>query len=488
MPRSLVMPPAREEVESPGRSAIICTAQPELDSQYTQEDVTASDAQQRWAMNEPLGASGIHFPNPTVRRRLAAGLAALCLFVPQLAQGDGPAESRNSPAVVSGFGAEAGPLPVANRRLPPVDSCEGQHATFLSQAGLPDFGQHAGQAVKYIDAAPGNQPPGSPATTLNPMPGEPLFRFSKLQEPQPPPREDEQQGEGAAAPAAGSQPNDQQTYGQAPTNNALQFLRDIDVLLEPGAWQLDTGFVYTHFANDFPFVIPFDVDEGEVRQRLLFTPLAARYGFTENIQLFAALPIGWSNTQFVGAGQSETFNVGGLGDLTFGASIHLFDGDDMLPDVIGTIGATAPTGQFNAPVFGTVPGSALGQGFWAYNAQLLAIHRYDPVIVFYGGGYRHLFERSFDDVEVQPGDQANYMLGVGFSINDRVTLSTTFQGFYLTNTSIDNEAIRGSNLEPLTMRFAATIVRNCRIIEPFCVIGMTDSAPRANVGVVVTLY
>lgn len=444
-------------------------------------------------MDEPLGASGTKVPNFTVRRSVAAGLAALCLFVPQLTQGDEPAESRNSPAVVNGLGADAAPLPATSRRLPPVEPSPDQRATFLSQAGLPGFDDHAGQAVNYIDAAPSNQTPGSPATTLNPMPGEPLFRFSKLQEPQPPPSEDEEQRSGEA-PAAGNQPNDQQTYGQAPTNNALQFLRDIDVLLEPGAWQFDTGFVYTHFANDFPLPIfdisgdIIDVDEAEVRQRLLFTPLALRYGFTENIQLFAALPVGWANTQFVATDASETFNVGGLGDLTFGASVHLFDGEDMLPDVIGTIGATAPTGQFNAPIFGTVPGSALGQGFWAYNAQLLAIHRYDPVIVFYGGGYRHLFERAFEGIEVQPGDQANYMLGVGFSINDRVTLSTTFQGFYLTNTSVDNEVIRGSNLEPLTMRFAATIVRNCRIIEPFCVIGMTDSAPRANVGVVVTLY
>lgn len=444
-------------------------------------------------MNESLGASGSSFPTSAVRRRLATGLVALCLFVPQVAQGDAPDESRNSPAVVSGLGAEAAPLPASSRRLPPVVSEGGSHAAFLSEAGLPASALNAGQQVNFIAAAPGDQPPSHPASTLNPMPGEPLFRFSKLQEPQPPPSEEEERREGAAA-AGENQPNNQQTYGQAPTNNALQFLRDIDVLLAPGAWQFDTGFVYTHFANDFPLPIfnisgdVVDVEEAEVRQRLLFTPLALRYGFTENIQLFAALPTGWSNTQFVAPGASETINAGGIGDLTFGASIHLFDGDDMLPDVIGTVGATAPTGDFNAPIFGTVPGSALGQGFWAYNVQLLAIHRYDPVIVFYGGGYRHLFERSFDGVEVQPGEQANYMLGVGYSMNDRVTLSTTFQGFYLTNTQIDNEDIRGSNLEPLTMRFAATIVRNCRIIEPFCVIGMTDSAPRANAGIVFTFY
>jgi hypothetical protein len=445
-------------------------------------------------MYEPLGTSGMTFPNRTVRRRLTAGIAALCLFVPQLAQGDEPVEARTSPAVFNQLGAEAVQLPTASRRLPPVEPVAVSHATFLSETGLPTGKLLAASPASYLSAEGAVEPPASSRTSKNPMPGEPLFRFSKLQEPQPPPSEDKENEDSTAKPAAENQPNEQQTYGQAPTNNSLQFLRDVDVLLAPGAWQLDTGFVYTHFANDFPLPIfnntgeVVDVEEAEVRQRLLFTPLALRYGLTENIQLFSAMPIGWADTQFVAPNASETYNVGGLGDLTFGASVHLFDGDDTLPDVIGTVGATAPTGQFNAPVFGTVPGSALGQGFWAYNLQLLAIHRYDPVIVFYGGGYRHLFERSFDGVLVQPGDQANYMLGVGFSINDRVTLSTTFQGFYLTNTAVNNQTVRGSNLEPLTMRFAATIVRNCRIIEPFCVIGMTDSAPRANVGVVITLY
>ncbi len=444
-------------------------------------------------MNEPLGVSGTNFPTSTARRGLVAAIAALSLFVPRLTQGDEPVESRNSPAVVSSYSDVAQPLPVASRRLPPVDASNGPEtrAEFLSRTGNAAPAFFAEQPVNYITAAPGTQTPSNPLTTLNPMPGEPLFRFSGMQAPQPPAEGDrEERRQGAAA----SSQNDQQTYGQAPTNNALQFLRDVDVLLAPGAWQADTGFVYTHFANDFPLPIfnlsgdMVDVQEAAVRQRLLFTPLAVRYGLTDNVQLFASMPVGFSNTQFTAPNASETYNVSGLGDLTFGATIHLVDGEDLLPDLIGTVGFTAPTGKFDAPIFGLVPGSNLGQGFWAYNLQLLAIHRYDPVIVFYGGGYRHLWERPFDDVLVQPGEQANYMLGVGFSINDRVTLSTTFQGFYLTNTSVDNEVVRGSNLEPMTLRFAATMVRNCRIIEPFAQIGMTDAAPRANVGVVITFY
>lgn len=304
--------------------------------------------------------------------------------------------------------------------------------------------------------------------------------------------EGKESGEGEAG--ENGEKKDEQTYGQAPTNNSLQFLRQVDVLLKPGKWQFDTGFLYTLFSNDFPLPLysggpeVTNVVEAEVRRRLLYTPLAVRYGFRKNIQLFAVLPAGFSNTQLSTVGISETTNVSGIGDLTAGGTFHLLRGEDTLPDVIGTFGFTAPTGKFNTPVFGLVPGSNLGQGFWALSGQLLCINRYDPIVVFYGAGYRHLFERPFDDVLFAPGEQINYMFGVGFSVNDRVTLSSTFQGFYITNTSVDSVDVRGTNLEPMSLRFSATIVRDCRILEPFVQIGVTDSAPRANFGIVVTFY
>lgn len=297
--------------------------------------------------------------------------------------------------------------------------------------------------------------------------------------------------------AAGEKKDGQEplTFGRKPESNALQFLRQQDVLLAQGAWQFDTGLVYTLFENNFPLPLfdqvtgdVSDVLDGLVRRRLLYTPLAARYGLTRNIQLSATLPMGWSNTQLSTFGASDSTNKGGIGDLTAGASFHLLKSEDLLPDVIATMDCTAPTGVFSTPIFGQVPGSNLGQGFWAMSGSLLFIHRYDPVIVFYGGGIRHLFEREFNGVLFSPGEQILYQFGVGFSVNDRVTLSTAFQGFYITNTQLDNVTVAGTNLEPISLRFAATIARNCRIIEPFVSIGATRSAPAVNFGLVVTFY
>ncbi|MEX0676816.1 MAG: hypothetical protein WD063_07045 [Pirellulales bacterium] len=443
------------------------------------------------------------------------GLVLLCAFVHAAARAEEPGVLRALPPVSDASMPQFAPavFPTASpppTRLPSIVDDE-PRATFLYGFETSDSSDpFAVRPAGYTSADPNAEssttdvPSGATQTRKS------LLHFSGLQDPNAP-EEKPDDGAGSAgaevsdaasggaegqsgAEGAGGEKKEEQTYGQAPTNNALQFLRQVDVLLKPGAWQFDSGFVYTLFSNDFPLPL-FDMSgevvgvvEAEVRRRLLYTPLAVRYGLRKNVQLFCSLPAGFSNTQLSTLGISETRNVSGIGDLTAGASVHLIKGEDKMPDLIGTIGFTAPTGKFDTPLFGLVPGSNLGQGFWALAGQGLFINRYDPVIVFYGGGFRHLFEREFDGVLFAPGEQANYMFGVGFSVNDRVTLSSTFQGFYITNTFINSVNVRGSNLEPMSMRFSATIVRNCRIIEPFVQIGVTDSAPRVNAGIVVTFY
>jgi hypothetical protein len=458
-------------------------------------------------MDDPHGASGARLPTESARQVLALGLMWLSALV-GTARADGPGVLRPLPPVTEATGASYETPLVLSATSPSgawpsfVENPAG--ATFLYGFETTDpAGTFSAQPAGYVssDAAASQEVPSVAVRTTRS-----LLNFAGMQDASAPEQKKEEgaagesneeganaQNQGAAGGQQG-QNQQEQTYGQAPVDNSLQFLRDVDVLLKPGAWQFDTGFVYTLFVNDFPLPL-FDgggvitsVIEAETRRRLLYTPLALRYGWSKNVQLFASLPAGFSNTQFSAFGLSETRNVSGIGDLTAGASIHLIKGEDQMPDLIGTIGFTAPTGKFDTPLFGLVPGSNLGQGFWALAGQGLFIHRYDPVIVFYGGGYRHLFEREFEGVPFAPGEQINYMFGVGFSVNDRVTFSTTLQGYYITNTFINDVNVRGSNLEPISMRFATTIVRNCRILEPFAQIGVTESAPRINVGIVITFY
>jgi hypothetical protein len=285
--------------------------------------------------------------------------------------------------------------------------------------------------------------------------------------------------------------NSETTLGQAPPENELVFLRRQTVLLAPGEWQFDTGLAYSYFDGDRPIAITggggavVGIDEARVRQRLVAVPLDFRYGWLPGVQLYAGMPVGYSNAEFGFPGFKDTEDDGGIGDFRAGSSIVLCYGQAGDPDVILTTGFTAPSGNGSYVSGGVVPNSQLGEGFWAINANLLFVQTYDPCVVFYGVGYNHRFEDTQQGILVDPGEEVNYQLGVGFAVNSRITLSGALQGAYISEVAVNNDLVEGSTLEPMRMRMAVTMSKHCRIVEPFAEIPMTDDAA-ARIGVVWT--
>jgi hypothetical protein len=289
------------------------------------------------------------------------------------------------------------------------------------------------------------------------------------------------------APATASNQTDQK-IGEAPPDTSLQFLREQTVLLKPCEWQMDVGLSYLIFDNQFTDVTPDGhLVQDRLRRRLLLMPLEIRYGLYERVQLFANAPFGWANTEISRVGIAQFDNNGGIGDTNAGATflIRKSNGCSYSPDVLATFGVTAPTGNGNALVNLLVsPSLTLGQGFWAGFWNVLLIHKYDPVVVFYGVGSRHYVERDVAGFTgTKPGDQYIYQFGTGFALNERITLSTMFFGSYITDARLNDQVLDGTILEPMYVRFATTITRpNKRIFEPFVEIGLTDDSANARVG------
>lgn len=294
--------------------------------------------------------------------------------------------------------------------------------------------------------------------------------------------------------------------GERPQDNSRQFLRSNTVLLRPGQLQVDYGLIYTLAENEFPVPV-LDAGgavagavRGRVRSRLLTVPLQARYGLNERAQMFLEVPLGWGGAELSFSGFDDFSNKVGIGDVRLGTSVLLkraCSADDT--DLVGTFAMTFPTGNASLPLLGLSPNSQLGEGFFALSLSLLWIKTIDPLVLFYGGGYRHRFDDSFLNVQVDPGEQFTYQFGVGFAVNERITLSTAFLGAYVSEFQVDGDRIEGSILEPARLRFSATISQTSRfqhwrgetclptILEPFAEIGMTNDAPSVRVGVVWTL-
>ncbi len=227
-----------------------------------------------------------------------------------------------------------------------------------------------------------------------------------------------------------------------------------------------------------------------MRQRVLLTPLELRYGLTDELQGFVYVPLGFNNSEVAIPGFDHFSTVGGLGDISAGLSKVVVEGCGYGPDVIFTMSMTAPTGPANLPVTPTIPNATLGQGYWAVQASLLFIQVMDPLVVFYGAGFNHRFDATFTNqlgsFHVDPGEIFIYQFGLGFSVNESVSLSTSFLGQYITENEINDVRVYGSILEPMRMRFAATFSQPCKIVEPFAEIGMTRDASAARIGLTIT--
>ncbi len=283
-----------------------------------------------------------------------------------------------------------------------------------------------------------------------------------------------------------------ETLGREPVDNSLQFLRADTVLLKPGEFQYDYGMMYSKFDITLPTLVStgpntVTVEHAELRLREVRVPLEVRYGLARRIQLFLNVPFGWVNSEISYAGFDSFENDGGIGDIVFGGTFLLREGDRCKPDAILTLATVAPTGDEPISAVGLSPSSpTLGGGTWSISSNLLLVRNYDPVVLFYGAGTRQYFLSEINGVKFRPGGEYNYQLGIGFAVNSEVTLSTRFNGAYVSELHVDGERVRGSIQEPMTLGLAMTISRCKKLVEPFVDFGLTDDATDARVGITCT--
>ncbi len=281
--------------------------------------------------------------------------------------------------------------------------------------------------------------------------------------------------------------------GDAPPTNSLAFLRQQALLLEPGKCQFDWGLTYSVF--NATFALPIVDHSGNVvgvtnereRLRLMTIPFAVRYGVCPGVQAYINAPLGWSNTELTtDSGESINNNFGGLGDLSAGFTFQLMKGcGAWCPDVVGSLGFVAPTGHATFATSLLASNSALGQGFWDITTNVIAVHTIDPVLFYYGAGYIHRFQNTIDDINVNPGEEFDYLFGVGFAMNPWVTVSGTVLGAAITRYGANGVSLPGTDQDPMRFRISVTMVKDQRICEPFAEIAMTPDSP-SRVGITFT--
>jgi hypothetical protein len=100
---------------------------------------------------------------------------------------------------------------------------------------------------------------------------------------------------------------------------------------------------------------------------------------------------------------------------------------------------------------------------------------------------RGSFEHNYIGATFEPGLEYTYTFGLGFAINEKVTLSSQLFGEYQSRLQINGQGLEGSSQEPISLQLAATIARpSNRLVEPFVQFGMTQDAVAVNFGITYT--
>ena len=258
------------------------------------------------------------------------------------------------------------------------------------------------------------------------------------------------------------------------------FLRSQKVLYKRGELALDYNLSYGQGTevNTFGFPPPTNSfnTTAKLTTRSVDTSLTMRYGIDDNLEFDLTVPYGYFeqnsdnqpfniNTQPV----SHT-NASGIGDISGALRYTALTEVGNIPDVTVSLSTQAPTGNRH---------KGLGSGFWSVGAGVSLVKTIDPVVFFGSIGYTAVLE----DRGIDPGNQVSYSLGFGYSMNDRVSFTTSLSGGITNRTEQNGFERPGSSLDSHSLQFSSTIQLSKRLfLEPFVGFGLTDDASDFLVG------
>jgi Putative MetA-pathway of phenol degradation len=248
------------------------------------------------------------------------------------------------------------------------------------------------------------------------------------------------------------------------------FLREQRVLFKRGELALELDTFYASDAKDQFIGVSSGTQLTKITTRSATALFIPRYGLLDNLELDLEIPSGWAE-QEIDLGVTRIHRSDqGVGDIAGDLRYQLWPERGARPEVILELRGKSRTGG----------DTLLGTGHWNVEGGVSLVKTLDPVVFFGRLGYAATLERQ----GVDPGDQVRYIMGMGYSLNDRVSLSMRVDGAYVGRTQAHGTAIPRSSLDIISLQFNVTTraTRNW-FIEPFVNSGLTDDAPDAIVGI-----
>jgi hypothetical protein len=190
------------------------------------------------------------------------------------------------------------------------------------------------------------------------------------------------------------------------------------------------------------------IDATSASRNLVSPAITARYGVTDRLEVEAKIP-------YVYRSDRETFSIpqpnapnidetsnlsgSGLGDIELGAHYQI---NGSPPYFIGNVSFKTETGtgpfDIKRDAFGVEQDLATGSGFYSVEPNMTVIYPSDPAVLFANLGYEWNIKQSVNkDIggeivdEFDPGDGIDATVGMGFSVNDRLSFDLGYKHTFL---------------------------------------------------------
>jgi hypothetical protein len=266
------------------------------------------------------------------------------------------------------------------------------------------------------------------------------------------------------------------------------FLRGKKVLFRRGELALEYNLGYSEdITNNVCLDADFDdsyCPEGSVIapkfiNHSIDTSFLVRYGLADHLELDLTIPYSYIEQKQdfrpfkVPTSLRRTENTG-IGDISLAVRYTAWTESGSTPNITLSMNVKSKTGKestISQDAGNQSPG--LGTGFWNVGAGISLVKTIDPVVFFSSLGYTSTLEKN----GIEPGDQIPYSFGTGFSMNDKVSFSTSLSGTAVRRTKVNGREINGSSKNISTLQLGFTVQLSKRLfIEPYVGFGLNEEA------------
>ena len=240
--------------------------------------------------------------------------------------------------------------------------------------------------------------------------------------------------------------------------------------------------------------------------------LTGRWGVTDRLELEAKVPFVYREddvtTLFGGLGGStstDSLDSSGLGDVEAAVHYQINDGREGWPFFIANLRYKSNTGEgafdIDRDSDGVPTELATGSGFHSIEPSLTVIYPTDPAVLFANVDYVFTLEDDVDETigsgpderligDVDPGDSFGFTFGIGFALNEQLSLSLGYQHDFIfeTETEVTNVStgvtttVDSEEFSVGSMLIGGSFQLNDRVgISVTTQIGATEDAPDAQI-------